>query len=251
MRHVPAHSTRNPSRGRYVAAPSRRRRQSMSAMLSRRAFLKTGSTAATGLVIGFYLPGRSAAAAGSVIEAPPPVLSPNAWLRIDAKGQVTVLVEKSELGQGVFTSIWMIIADELEVEWSAIHVEQAPTQPEVYHDLITGGSGSIWESWTPLREAAAKARELFVQAAAHKWRVRPEACRAAKGSVIHQPTGRRLSYGQLVETVTQSRTQSRLSTDGARLKHRKDYRIIGRSIPRTDVPSKVDGTAMFGLDVTV
>ena len=215
--------------------------------MSRRAFLKTGSTAATGLVIGFYWPRTSAAAAVNSNEATPPVLAPNAWLRIDANGQVTVLVEKSELGQGVFTSIPMILAEELEVEWSAIHVEQAPAQPEVYHDLTTGGSGSVWGSWTPLREAAAKARELFVQAAARKWRVRPEACRAAKGSVFHPPTGRRLSYGQLVETVA----QSRLSTDGARLKDRKDYRIIGRAIPRTDVPAKVDGSAVFGLDVTV
>ena len=214
--------------------------------MSRRAFLKTGSSAATGLVIGFCWPLTSAAAVDSKQSAPP-VLAPNAWLRIDAKGKVTVLVEKSEIGQGVFTSVPMILAEELEVEWSAIHVEQAPTDPETYKSLITGGSGSIWGSWTPLREAAAKARELFVRAAAQKWRVPPEACRAEKGSVIHQASGRRLSYGQLVETAARLPP----STGAARLKKPRDFRIIGRAIPRTDVPSKVDGSAVFGLDVTV
>jgi len=214
--------------------------------ISRRAFLKTGSTAATGLLIGFSLPLKSAAAVNSKHSAPP-VLKPNAWLRIDANGRVTVLVEKSELGQGVFTSIPMILAEELEVEWSAIHVEQAPTEPETYHSLITGGSGSIWGSWTPLREAAAKARELFVQAAAQKWRVPPGGCRAEKGSVVHQSSGRRLSYGRLVETAARLPP----STGAAHLKEPRDFRIIGRAIPRTDVPSKVDGSAVFGLDVTV
>jgi isoquinoline 1-oxidoreductase subunit beta len=217
------------------------------AQFSRREFLKTSAQTTGALILGFCLPTR-----GQVRElasgGPFKVFRPNAWLRITADSQITVLVEKPELGQGSRTYTPMMIAEELEVDWSSIRVEQAPTIPSIYQGLRTGGSGGVASTFTPMRQVGAQAREMLITAAAQRWKAKKRDCRAENGAVVHSPTNRRLSYGELVEAAC---TVPLINPDEITLKQPKDYRFIGKPIPRTDVPSKVDGSAVFGIDVRV
>jgi isoquinoline 1-oxidoreductase beta subunit len=214
---------------------------------SRRDFLKTSAQTAGALVIGFCLPARLEAeqlpSRGSV-----KVFKPNAWLTITTDNQITVLVEKPELGQGSRTYTPMMIAEELEVDWSAIRVEQAPTIPSIYQGLRTGGSGGVASTFTPMRAVGAQAREMLLTAAAQQWQAKRSDCRADNGAIVHRPTSRRLSYGELVEAASKLPP---INPEELSLKRPKDFRFIGRPIPRTDVPSKVDGSAAFGIDVRV
>lgn len=217
------------------------------AQFSRREFLQTSAQTTGALILGFYLPTRrpmQEPASGGPLR----VFKPNAWLRITADNQITVLVEKPELGQGSRTYTPMMIAEELEVEWSSIHVEQAPTTPAIYHGLRTGGSGGVASTFTPMRQAGAQAREMLITAAAQEWKARKRDCRAENGTVVHGPTNRRLSYGELVAAAS---TVPPINPDLIILKQPKDFRFIGKPIARTDVPSKVDGSAAFGIDVRV
>jgi len=159
-----------------------------------------------------------------------------------------VLVEKPELGQGSRTYTPMMIAEELEVDWSTIHVEQAPTIPSIYQGLRTGGSGGVASTFIPMRQAGAQAREMLVTAAAGQWKAKKKDCIAENGTVVHSPTNRRLSYGELVEAASELPL---INPDEITLKQPKDFRFIGKPLPRTDVPSKVDGSAGFGIDVRV
>jgi isoquinoline 1-oxidoreductase beta subunit len=142
----------------------------------------------------------------------------------------------------------MMIAEELEVDWSTIHIEQAPTIPSVYLGLRTGGSGGVRSMFTPMRRVGAQAREMLVAAAAQQWQAKKRDCQAENGSVVHSPTNRRLSYGELVETAA---ALPLINPDEIALKQPKDFRFIGKPIPRTDTPSKVNGSATFGIDVRV
>lgn len=212
--------------------------------LSRRALLKGGFAVGCGLVLGVQLPrvGRAGSAETST------VFVPNAWVRIDAKGVVTIVVAKSEMGQGALTSMAVLVADELEAEWSTVRVESAPVDP-AYRDAIEGvqattGDTSVRGSWLPLRQAGAAAREMLVAAAAQEWGEPPGSCTALQGAVRHRASGRRLSYGDLAEKA------ARLPVpQDPRLKEPGEFRLIGRRVPRLDIPSKVDGSAVFGLDV--
>ena len=215
--------------------------------VSRRAFLKTSSETAAAFVLGFYLPLRGKAS-GAVAGTSGRVSQINAWLKISTDNQVTILVEKPELGQGSRTYTPMIIAEELEVDWSAIRVEQAPTIPAVYQGLRTGGSGGVVNTYASLRKVGAQAREMLIAAAAHEWNAKKADCKAESGAVIHVPTRRRLSYGELVEAAS---LLPPINPDEILLKQPKDFRVIGKSLPRTDVPSKVEGSAAFGMDVRV
>jgi isoquinoline 1-oxidoreductase subunit beta len=174
------------------------------AQVSRRKFLKTSTQTAGALILGFCLPARGQVQK-PVPDGPLAVFKPNAWLRIAADNQITVLVEKPELGQGSRTYTPMMIAEELEVDWSAIHVEQAPTIPSIYQNLRTGGSGGVASTFTPMRPVGAQAREMLITAAAQQWKAKKRDCRAEKGTVVHGPTNRRLSYGELAETASYSR----------------------------------------------
>ena len=207
----------------------------MSRQLDRRDFLKAG-----GLIVGFTFGGPPSLAS--------PNFTPNAWLRIDVSGQVVVLVEKSELGQGIWTTLAMMVAEELEADWTKVRVEQAPAIPGVYENMSTGGSGSTIGSWDGLRQAGAQAREMLIAAAAQKWNVPKASCRAENGTVAHLDSGRRASYGELAELAA---SMPVLNRQVIALKDPKDFRLIGKSIPRTDIPAKVDGSATFGLDVRV
>jgi isoquinoline 1-oxidoreductase beta subunit len=208
--------------------------------VSRRAFLETSAEAAGALILGLSLPGCARGDA--------PTFRPNAWLRITPDDRITVLVEKPELGQGARTYTPMMIAEELEADWSTIRVEQAPTIPSVYQNLRTGGSGGVESIWTAMRQAGAQARELLRTAAAQRWRVPKSECRAEHGAIVHTPTARRARYGELVGAASRLPLSN---PEDIPLKSPKDFRVIGRSIPRTDVPAKVNGTAIFGIDARV
>ncbi len=210
----------------------------------RREFLKKTSKSSAALILGFYLP----ADAFAKNVADNQVFQPNAWIRITSENQITVLTEIPEMGQGPRTVDTMMLADELEADWSTIHVEQAPVIPETYKNLSTGGSGGTGTAWDYMRKVGAQARDMLVTAAAQQWRVEKKDCRAENGTVVDNLSGRRVSYGELVEAA------SRLPAPKAEsipLKQPADFRFIGKSMPRVDVPNKVDGSGVFGIDVRV
>src|SRR5215470_4522910 len=156
--------------------------------LSRREFVGAGIAGAAGLVIGFYLPHKGAAEKES--------FSPNAYLRITPDNKVTVVVARSEMGQGVRTALPMILAEELEVDLHQISIEQAGAS-RLYGEQTTGGSASVRTTWDPMRKAGAAAREMLISAAALQWNVPRASCKAQYGAVIHAESNRRLTYGQL------------------------------------------------------
>jgi isoquinoline 1-oxidoreductase subunit beta len=202
--------------------------------LSRREFVAAGVAAGAGLVVGFYLPhgGRSSTRA----------FSPNAYLRITPDNKVTIVVARSEMGQGVRTALPMILAEELEADWKQIEIEQAGAST-LYGDQTTGGSASIRTTWDPMRKAGAAAREMLISAAALTWGVPRSSCAAVEGNILHGASKRRLSYGELaVKAATLP-----IPTD-VLLKQSKDYKIVGQRLARVDTPAKVKGEAVFGID---
>jgi isoquinoline 1-oxidoreductase beta subunit len=211
----------------------------MASATSRREFLETTS----GLVIAFAIPSARLAARHPV-AAP---FAPNAWLRIGTDGMVTLTLDRSEMGQGSQTGLAMILAEELEADWSSVRLGPMPENPAGWsRTMRTGGSSAIRSSWEPLRKAGAAAREMLVSAAAATWQVDRATCRAERGAVIHAPSGRRLPYGRLV-----ARAAALPVPADAPLKDPKDFRLLGTRLRRIDTPSKVDGSAVFGMDVKV
>ena len=209
---------------------------------SRRKFLKTSAVAGGGLMLGIALPETFAKSAGAVTTS-----MPNAWIRIGSDNVITILSAHSEMGQGVYTSMPTLVAEELEVDLNKIIVEIAPPG-EVYINAmlggqITGGSTSVREGYDKLRMAGAQARVMLVQAAAQQWDVDASACKAKNG-VIMGPKGKKVSYGQ----VAASASKLTVPKD-VKLKDPKDFRYVGKAIKRLDTPSKVNGTAVFGIDV--
>lgn len=215
---------------------------------SRREFLKKSAAAGGALFIGFHLPSGvgKALAAGKQPQA----FAPNAFIRVGADDVVTILCNKSEMGQGVYTALPMIAADEMDADWSRVRVEAAPATPAYFHTTfgiqVTGGSTSVSTSYEQLRKAGATARALLIAAAAETWKVDPTSCRAERGHVIHDGTGRRLSFGQLA-----SRAATLTPPSDVTLKNPKDFTLIGRPIRRLDSRAKVTGQAQFGIDVKV
>jgi len=207
--------------------------------ITRREFVQTSA----GLVISFYLPGRPVAARAPT-AAP---FAPNAWLRIGTDGIITLTLDKSEMGQGSQTGLALILAEELEADWSTVRLGPLPENPAAWsRTMRTGGSNAIRSSWQPLRKAGATAREMLVTAAAQTWQVDRATCRAEQGAVIHVPTGRRLRYGTLAARAAALPVPSE-----APLKDPKDFRLVGTRVTRLDTPDKVDGSALFGIDVKV
>jgi len=207
--------------------------------LSRRDFLTAGAAAGAGLVIGFYLPhGAGMGASGDAF-------SPNAYLRITPDNKITVVVARSEMGQGVRTSLPMILAEELEADWKQIQIEQAGAST-LFGDQTTGGSASVRTTWDPMRKAGATAREMLISAAALEWGVPHAACKAENGAVVHDASKRKASYGELAH-----RAATLPAPTDVPLKQAKDYKIVGKPIPRMDTPSKVNGSAEYGIDFRV
>ena len=218
---------------------------STSEVMLRREFLKKSAVGGGALVIGFYLPRRSEARAAVPPSEP---VAANAWVRITPDDTVTILIDKSEMGQGVITAQAMLLAEELEFDWKKVKTEFAPAAPVYFNPVFglqgTGGSTSVRASWEPLTKAGAAAREMLIAAAAQQWYVEPSACHVENGAVVHNATGKRLGYGALVEQA------AKLSVPASpKLKDPKDYKYIGKPMKRLDTPEKVNGKAGFGIDV--
>lgn len=211
---------------------------------SRRAFLRTGAGAGVALVVAVQLP-LSDAAAEEARGDPAVDFHPAAWIEIDREGIVSVVVDEHELGQGVLTSLPMIVAEELGADWAKIRPLPPPTDPSHWvRTISTGGSTSIRTGWDPLRKAAATAREMLRTAAARRWRVPVSECAAREGRIVHHPSGRALGFGELVEAAAKLPVPA-----DPPLKDRKDYTLLGKPKPRVEIHEKVRGKAMYGMDV--
>src|SRR5271166_786952 len=217
---------------------------------TRREFLKTaGSVTAMALTIGFEWmgPTRRAAAAG----AGPAVFAPNAFLRIGTDGSITVISKHLEMGQGSYTGIATVLAEELDADWTRVRVESAPADVKLYANLAfgmqgTGGSSAMANSWLQLRDAGAKGRAMLLAAAAKEWNVPVTELTTDKGVVYHAASKREASYGSLSAKAAVLPVPEKVT-----LKDPKDFKLIGWHAARVDVPAKVDGTAQFTLDVAL
>lgn len=214
--------------------------------LDRRAFLKTSATAGAGLIIGFHIPANAGDDPAQEQEKKTP--NPfNAWVHITPDNRITLILEKSEMGQGVMTSVPMILAEELCVDWKNVIVQQAPTDADIYHHG-TGGSGSIAGCWLPMRRAGAAAREMLISAAAARWNVNTNTCVAKDGGVMHGSRNNFLTYGELVNDAAKLPIPN-LNT--VPLKNSDDFTIVGKATPRFEGAAKTNGKAKFGLDSRV
>ena len=213
--------------------------------LSRREFLRSSAMSGAALVVAFHIPGRAEAlllAGGQKRPLPPP----NAFLRIGADESVTVLLAHSEMGQGIWTTLPMLVAEELECDWARIRVETAPAAPVYAHPAfgaqMTGGSSTTWSEFDRYRQVGALARQMLVRAAAERWKVDPKQLRVEKGFVIHG--GDRLSFGALAEAAQALSPPAEVT-----LKPESQWTLIGKPTRRLDTPAKITGRAQFGMDV--
>jgi isoquinoline 1-oxidoreductase beta subunit len=214
---------------------------------SRRDFLKLSVSAAVGggLLLAFGLPAHAVISDESGTGAP---FAPNAFLRIDRAGKVSFVIPFIEMGQGTYTSIPMLIAEELEVDVDKVVIEHAPPDDKRYANPLigvqmTGASTSIRASWEPMRRAGATARVMLVSAAAERWRVDPESCRAENGVVVHAGSGRKLAYGELVDAAAKLPVPENVA-----LKSPTEFKLIGTPHRRLDTAGKLNGSATFGID---
>jgi isoquinoline 1-oxidoreductase subunit beta len=209
--------------------------------LSRRRFV--GMTAAGAFLLGFHVPVRKSSAAARTAG-----FAPNAFIRVDRQGDVTLIMPQVEMGQGTYTSISMILAEELDADWSRVRPEHAPPDEKDYANPLlsiqaTGGSTSVRAFWLPLRRAGASARACFVQAAARGWGVAPSECRTESSRVFHDRTGREIAYGDLVTRAAAIKPPS-----NPPLKSPNEFRLIGRPLKRLDTPDKTNGKVVYGID---
>ena len=209
--------------------------------LDRRVFLKTGAAAGTGLLIGFHLPAFASSAEDQEKKNPNPL---NAWVHITPDNHVSLILGKSEMGQGIMTALPMILAEELSLDWSKVKIEQAPTNPAIYNHG-TGGSGSVAGSWLPLRRAGAAAREMLISAAAQRWNVNRDTCVAKDGGVLHGARKNFLTYGELAEDAAKLPIPDFKTVP---LKNSDDFTIVGHDKRRYEGSAKSTGKAAFGID---
>ncbi len=213
---------------------------------SRRRFLKMTAVSGGGLMLGFSLP--------TIFGEPSAQTSkgfvPNAFIRVGTDGSVTLTMPYVEMGQGTYTSVPMLIAEELEVELSHVRLEHAPPDDKRFGNPIfggiqaTGGSTTIRAVWKPMRQAGATARVMLIAAAAKRWKVDPSSCYAARGRVVHSETARKIDYGALAGDAAKQAVPQNVA-----LKRAEDFKLIGTPAKRLDSPSKVNGTAVYGIDV--
>ena len=214
---------------------------------SRRAFLKTAAATAAGLTIGFHWSGPLSRALADTSKD----FAPNAFLRIAPDNSVTVIAKHLEMGQGTYTGLATIVAEELDADWAQIRVESAPADASKYANLAfgtiqgTGGSSAMANSWMQLRNAGATARAMLVAAAAAEWNVPPASLTVERGVVRHAPSNRQATFGDLA-----AKAASQPAPDKVALKDPKDFKLIGQKLPRVDIPGKTNGTAQFTIDVT-
>src|SRR5262249_23787489 len=249
VRHLPADPGGDSPRRR---ARARGGMMARSKHLGRRAQLKGGLAVGAGLVIGSRLPSLDSRLGDLLAEAQEPgVFAPNQWLRIDRDGVVTIINSVPEMGQGAMTTMPMIVADELDADWARVRIQQAPTDPKIYGNPVTGqmsygGSRGGRDHFDALRKGGAAARPMLPEAAAPGGGGPLGEVATEPGVVIHVPTGRRLLYGQLVD-----RAQALPVPQNPPLKTKDQYRYIGKMRSRVDVPQKVNGQAVYGIDVKV
>ena len=212
--------------------------------MNRRGFLKTSAAGTAGLLIGFYFPsGKETAAAAT--DAPVVL---NAWIHVGTDDWVTILIDKSEMGQSILTGLAMIAADELDCDWKKVRTEFAPADKVYFNPRFgaqgTGGSSGTPTSWDPLRKASATARAMLLEAAAQKWGVASSECSAENSTILDAATKRRLTYGSLAEAAAKLPAPQNLA-----LKTPDQYLLIGKPTKRLDTPQKVNGSAQYGIDV--
>ena len=213
---------------------------------SRRGFLQAGAAAGGGLMLSLNLQFASGEAQAASADG----FEPNAFIRIGRDGQIVLTMPYVEMGQGTYTSIPMLIAEELEVDLKQVRLEHAPPDEKLYGNPLLGGiqatgnSNAVRASWQPLRQAGAIARTMLVSAAAKKWKVEPASCRAERGEVIHAASGRRIKYGALATDAAKLPVPENVA-----LKPPGDFKLIGTPAKRVDTPAKVNGTAVYGIDV--
>jgi isoquinoline 1-oxidoreductase beta subunit len=213
--------------------------------LSRRRFLRTGAAAGGGLLLSLSLPFTHDAEAADTSG-----FAPNAFIRIGSDGQIVLTMPYVEMGQGTYTGIAMLIAEELEVELKQVRLEHAPPNEKLFGNPLLGGiqatgnSNAIRAAWQPLRQAGAVARTMLVASAAKRWNVDPASCRAQSGEVLHAPTGRRIEYRTLAADAAHMPVPENVP-----LKRPQDFKLLGTPAKRLDTPAKVNGTAIYGIDV--
>src|SRR5579859_3068967 len=216
--------------------------------VGRREFIKTGAALGGGLLVSLYTPAPDVAASAIGAEKNDFVL--NAFVRIGTDESVTVISAHSEMGQGIYTSLPMLLNEELEADWSKIRVEAAPVDKVYNHPVfgmqMTGGSTTSPAEWERYRKMGALARTMLVAAAAQKWNVDAASCSVEKGVVLHRATGKRATYGSLANAAAQLTPPPEV-----KLKDAKSFTLIGKPTRRLDTPSKTNGSAQFGLDVSL
>jgi isoquinoline 1-oxidoreductase beta subunit len=212
--------------------------------MERREFLKFSVAASGGLLIGLYLPGANMLAIAE--ERSGSAFMPNAFLRIGTDDRVTVIVNHSEMGQGVYTALPMLLAEELDADWNKVDYESAPVDPKYNHPVfgmqITGGSSSVWSAFEQYRKAGAAARAMLIAAAAQQWNANPATLRTESGTVL-DGTKRKLTYGQLAEAAAKMTPPAEVT-----LKDPQTFKLIGKPVKRLDTSEKINGKAVFGID---
>ncbi|HEY5967060.1 MAG TPA: xanthine dehydrogenase family protein molybdopterin-binding subunit [Chitinophagaceae bacterium] len=214
--------------------------------LSRRNFIRISGMTGAALTIGYAMPGLANEAA-EILTAQKAVeqgIELTAWISIDKTGKVSILNHRSEMGQGSFQTVPQMIAEELEVSLDNVNIAFAQGHPSKFGSQVTGGSSTVRGAYKTLLQTGATAREMLIEAASKKWSVSKNDCYAENGFVIHKPTGKKLGYGELVEDASKLTPPKEV-----KLKRREEYKIIGKPLPRQDIPNKINGKAEFGLDV--
>lgn len=218
---------------------------------TRRDFLKVSAGVGVGLLVSIHLPFAGGAGAALADNAPATegdaAFTPNAWLSVAPDGTVTIQVNHSDMGQGIATALSMVVAEELDADWSKVRAEMAPAK-DVYKNpafmvQATGGSTSLSTSWDILREAGAVARAMLVAAAAKEWKVDPEKCKAVNGTVVHPESGKKATYGELAAKAGSVRTPRKV-----RLKKPEEFKIVGQELPRLDTADKTLGKTVYAID---
>ena len=213
--------------------------------LSRRNFIRLSGMTGAALTIGYYMPVLGKGVEKIITREVADTLSLplTSWISIDKSGKVTILNHRSEMGQGSFQAVPQMVAEELEVALDQVTIAFAPGHQSKFGSQITGGSSTVRGAYQRLLRTGATAREMLIETAAKKWNVNKSDCYAENGFVIYRPDGKKIGYGELVEDASKMEPPKNV-----KLKHRSDYKIIGKPLPRQDTPSKVNGTAEFGQD---
>src|SRR5215472_2456192 len=214
--------------------------------ITRRTFLEGAGKTGAALIVGCFLDGTigvlNAAAAATGQDQ-----MLNAWVRVSSDDKVTIVVSQAEMGQGIMSTLPLVLAEELGADWDRVHLEMSPAA-EAYRNprinwQFTGNNESTSSFFELMRQVGASAREMLISAAADQWRVAPSSCVAGGGAVIHRPTGRKLTFGKLAEAAS-----GKQPPKNPPLKPQSEWKLLGKPLPRVDTASKVDGSAVFGLD---